>query len=320
MRLLSRRSSAPMEEVPPWPQHAEAVRLLLIDDDEDEYELLRGVLGDIRGTQYELEWVSSYGEGIQAISEGRHHAYLIDYRLGGASGVDLVRQAREKGSEDPLIRLTGEGSRSVDMTAMEAGATDFLEKGTPPALLERSIRYAITQAATSKALRRALRQISGVEAIGRLLSQDGPRPEALDQVMGLAVDEFGVDAAALYLMEEGTLQLAAVRGYDHPLGQVDPRSGRLSRVIETGRGQMLPSVSVDPHYRADAPAELVLPLMAEGACLGIMNTAYGHEGRSADDERGLRFIADRLAVSLALNRAIRGRSHIAPVRQATSSS
>lgn len=315
MRLLSRRPRDPIEEVPPWPQHAEAVRLLLIDDDEDEYELLRGVLADIRGTRYDLEWVASYREGIQAISAGRHHAYLIDYRLGGASGVDLVRQAREMGSEDPLIMLTGEGSRSVDMGAMEAGATDFLEKGTSPALLERAIRYAITQAATSRELRHALRQISGVEAIGRLLAQDGPQPEALNQVMGLAVDEFGVDAAALYLMEDGTLQLAAVRGYEHPLSQIDPSSGRLARVIESGRGQMVPNVTVDPHHRGDAPAELCLPLMAEGRCLGIMNTASDQEGKSAEDERGLRFIADRLAVSLALNRAIRGRSYTAAAPQ-----
>lgn len=315
MRLLSRRSRDPIEEVPPWPQHAEAVRLLLIDDDQDEYELLRAVLGDIRGTHYELEWVASYGEGIHAISAGRHHAYLIDYRLGGASGVDLVRQAREMGSQDPLIMLTGEGSRSVDMGAMEAGATDFLEKGTAPALLERTIRYAITQAATNEALRRALRQISGVESIGRLLAQEGPQPEVLDQVMGLAVDEFGVEAAALYLIEDGILQLAAVRGYENPLSEIDPRGGRLARVIDSGRGQVIPNMSVDPDHRADeAPAELCLPLIAEGTFLGIMNTACRHDSESADDDRGLRLIADRLAVSLALNRAIRGRSHTAPPR------
>ena len=288
---------------------------MLIDDDEDEYELLRAVLRDIRGTHYELDWVASYGEGLDAISAGRHHAYLIDYRLGGASGVDLVRQAREMGSQDPLIMLTGEGSRSVDMGAMEAGATDFLEKGTSPALLERTIRYAITQAATSEALRHALRQISSVEAIGRLLAQEGPQPHVLDEVMGLAVDEFGVDAAALYLMEDGILHLAAVRGYDNPLSQIDPRGGRLARVIESGRGQLLPNVSVDPHHRSEAPAaELCLPLMAEGSCLGIMNTASAADAKSADDERGLRFIADRLAVSLALNRAIRGRSYTAGAR------
>ena len=137
--------------------------------------------------------------------------------------------------------------------------------------------------------------------------------------MGLAVEEFGVDAAALYLMEDGILQLAAVRGYDNPASQIDPHAGRLSKVIESGRGQVLPNISVDPDHRADAPAELCLPLMAEGRCLGIMNAAYSQEGKSADDERGLRFIADRLAVSLALNRAIRGRSYAAPARQRSDS-
>lgn len=55
---------------------------------------------------------------------------------------------------------------------------------------------------------------------------------------------------------------------------------------------------------------LCLRLMAEGTCFGILNTAWSEDEGSADDAvGGLNLIADRLAVALALNRAIRGKSY-----------
>lgn len=59
---------------------------------------------------------------------------------------------------------------------------------------------------------------------------------------------------------------------------------------------------------ADDPMELCLPLIAEGRCLGILNVAFDEEVSGQDLQRGLYVIADRLAVGIALNRAVRGRS------------
>ncbi len=302
-----------IEHVPPWPQQAETIRLLLIDDDEDEFKLLRETLAGIRGTHFDLEWISTYRQGLEAIIGGRHHAYLIDYRLGIENGVELVREARAAGTLAPLIMVTGEGSRTLDMEAMEAGVSDFLEKGkTKPEVLERTIRYAITQAATTQALQLALRRISGVERLGRMLAQDGPRPETLEELMRQVDEDFGGERSSLYLMDGGALRLAAVRGYPQPLSQIDPRSGRLTALLASGRSQLVPNMTIDPEYRsADDPMELCLPLMAEGTCFGILNTAWSQDASSADDAAGgLRLIADRLAVALALNRAIRGKSYI----------
>ncbi len=310
MRFISRKPH--IEDVPPWPQQAETIRLLLIDDDEDEFTLLRETLAEIRGTHFELEWISTYRKGLETIIDGRHHAYLIDYRLGIGNGVELVREARAAGTLAPLIMVTGEGSRTLDMEAMEAGVSDFLEKGkTKPEVLERTIRYAITQAATTQALQLTLRRISGVERLVACWPRTGPRPEALEELMRLEDEDFGGERSSLYLMDEGTLRLAAVRGYPQPLSQIDPRSGRLTALLASGRSQLIPNMTIEPEYRsAEDPMELCLPLSAEGTCFGILNTAWSGDGSSADDAAGgLRLIADRLAVALALNRAIRGKSY-----------
>jgi len=241
---------------------------------------------------------------------GLHDVYLVDYRLGQNNGVDLVREARGAGSRAPIIMLTGEGTRTVDIEAMEAGASDFLEKGrTSASLLERSIRYAITEAATTAALERALAQISAIERVGRALAQDGPRPETLDEAVSVVVDNFGMAAASLYLMDQDTLRLAASSGYADPRSSIDPRGGRLGRAIDAGRAQVIPNVTIDPESRAAGdPMELCVPLVAEGACVGIMNVAWDGSRSGDDAQRGILLIGDRIAVALALNRAIRGRS------------
>jgi CheY-like chemotaxis protein len=294
------------------------VSVLHIDDDEDEFRLLRAAVRDIRGARYEVEWVSTYDRGLAAMTSNRHDVYLVDYNLAGRSGVELIRAARAAGCDRPMIMLTGQGSDAVDQAALDAGATDFVEKGRAAAgVLQRTLRYALSQAAITDALRRSLRQVSGLEALGRLLSEQGPTPDALDEVVRLIDEDFGLPRSTLFLMEDGLLQLAASRGYAAPVATVDPRSGRLVPMVTAGRAQIVPNLSIDPSDRSpDDPPELCVPLLAEGECLGILNVALPQQNGQSQELTGpIRVIADRLAVALALNRAIRGRSFIAPVTQ-----
>ena len=74
----------------------------------------------------------------------RFATYLVDYRLGPWSSLDLLREAIASGCVGPIIILPGQGDHEVDMTALEAGAADYLIKDQIDApLLERSFRYAI---------------------------------------------------------------------------------------------------------------------------------------------------------------------------------
>ncbi len=136
--------SATYENSPGGPDK-ELLRVLLVEDDEDDYVIIRELLSEIEGL--ELEWVSSYEEALGAIGREEHDVCLLDYRLGGRSGLDLLRAASERGHKTPMILLTGQGDRELDLEAMQAGAADYLVKGQIDApLLERSIRYAFAQA------------------------------------------------------------------------------------------------------------------------------------------------------------------------------
>jgi len=130
------------------------IRVLLIEDDEDDYVLTRDLLADSRRTRFSLDWVSSFTEALGAICDSQHDVYLVDYRLGEHDGLEVLREARVAGCMRPIILLTGQGDGEVDIAAMKAGAADYLVKGQIDAqILERSIRYSLEQNRTLEALR-----------------------------------------------------------------------------------------------------------------------------------------------------------------------
>ncbi len=120
------------------------LRVLLVEDDEDDYVLIRDLLAEMEGLA--LEWVDGYEEALRALDRGAYDVCLVDYRLGEVSGLGLMREAASKGHNAPMILLTGRGDRTIDLEAMRAGAADYLLKGEIDApTLERSIRYAFAR-------------------------------------------------------------------------------------------------------------------------------------------------------------------------------
>jgi len=142
------------------------IRVLLIEDDEDDYILARDLLAEIPHVKYDVHWASNYDQGLKAIEMPAHDVCLLDYRLGERNGIDLLYEAIGRSYPAPIIFLTGQANYEVDMEAMKAGAADFLAKGEISAsLLDRSIRYAIEQ-------RKILENLRESESRCRLLSSE----------------------------------------------------------------------------------------------------------------------------------------------------
>lgn len=129
------------------------IRVLLVDDDEDDHLMFRDLLSEVRAQRFEVEWASSYEGGAKALEKGEHDVCFLDYRLGGHTGLDLLRLAATQRIRTPMILLTGYGEPEVDLEAMNLGAADYLVKDqVSPLLLERSIRYSIHRARSVQAL------------------------------------------------------------------------------------------------------------------------------------------------------------------------
>ena len=148
------------------------IRVLLIEDQEEDYLLTRRMLSRARDQVFDLRWADSWQTGIEVIRECAHDVCLLDFRLGGGDGLELLRESREIGCKAPVILLTGVSDYQLDVEAMELGAADFLVKDQiTPELLERSIRYAMAQASAMDELQRQQEQICASELQFRCVVQ-----------------------------------------------------------------------------------------------------------------------------------------------------
>jgi PAS domain S-box-containing protein len=129
-------------------------KILIIDDDEDDFFITSDYIKDIPSQTFVLDWCQHYEAGLARILERAYDIYLIDYRLGAHTGLDLIRSAIAHHCDEPLILLTGKGNQKIDMEAMQVGATDYLVKTElNTEKLERCIRYALERTENMRALR-----------------------------------------------------------------------------------------------------------------------------------------------------------------------
>jgi diguanylate cyclase (GGDEF)-like protein/PAS domain S-box-containing protein len=134
----------------------ESLRVLLVEDDEDDYRHTRELLSAQDQASYELEWSADHDDALTLIREQRHDVYLIDYFLGKHNGLDLVRAGFAARPAAPVILLTGQTDYEVDLEATALGVTDYLVKqDLDTASLERSIRYAVSHQRTIRDLARS---------------------------------------------------------------------------------------------------------------------------------------------------------------------
>jgi diguanylate cyclase (GGDEF)-like protein/PAS domain S-box-containing protein len=127
--------------------------LLLVEDDADDALLTRAMLREARDARFEIDWARTPEEATTYLEAGIHDVYLVDYRLGARTGLDVARAILCNEPYHPVIMLTGQADRDVDLRAAELGIADYLVKGQiDGAGLERSIRYAISHQRALRAL------------------------------------------------------------------------------------------------------------------------------------------------------------------------
>ncbi len=81
------------------------IKVLLIDDAEDDYILTRSWFRQFQLTTCDLEWVNSYQLARESIAQYQHDIYLVDYYLESNNGLKLLQEARENGWNFPFILL-----------------------------------------------------------------------------------------------------------------------------------------------------------------------------------------------------------------------
>ena len=252
--------------------HTQLVRVLLVEDDEDDYFLTRDVIESIDRADYQIVWCDTFDKAFDALMGQSFDVALIDYRIGAKTGIEFVQKAKAVGFDVPMILLTGLQDQEIEIAASEAGASDYLNKGElAPAVVERAIRFACSNAATQ----RSLAERSGL--------------------LQTTIDNIGAGLAALD--NEGKLIAHNKRFGDLVCLPVIRRfAGRQQAEQETCRG----SVGLNPviaHLAAEIePHELPARAGDESARrVGLAQAIHGETGREVREALGEAVIQPALA-------------------------
>jgi two-component system sensor histidine kinase/response regulator len=161
----------------PTPSMSDLLRLLIVDDDAVDREILRRAI-ERSEVHAEVDEVSTFRDAKTWLDEhGGYDCLILDNHLPDATGVEVVRALRGQGITLPILVVTGNQDDDAEQALVDAGATDYLPKGElSPARLLRRIRFAMrvarAEAESSAALRAALQSAQARDEMLAVVSHD----------------------------------------------------------------------------------------------------------------------------------------------------
>jgi two-component system, chemotaxis family, CheB/CheR fusion protein len=186
-RLLpNTRAGAPARVAQPGETPRRPPVIFVVDDDRHVCESLRALL---EAEGWTVETYATCEAFLDAYRPGREACLLIDARMPGMSGLELLRQLRDAGRRLPAIMITGKSDVSIVVQAMKAGASDFIEKPIGRGELLASIERALEQASDANKLiawrQTAAEHVSGLtprqrQIMDRILAGDANKNIAAD--------------------------------------------------------------------------------------------------------------------------------------------
>jgi two-component system response regulator QseB len=101
------------------------VRLLLVEDDPMIGE---SIVDGLRGENYAVDWVRDGRDAELALGGVDYDLMLLDLGLPGKQGMDVLRSARKRGADLPVLIITARDGTPARVEGLDAGADDYLVK------------------------------------------------------------------------------------------------------------------------------------------------------------------------------------------------
>jgi DNA-binding NtrC family response regulator len=158
-------------------------RILLVDDD----DTLRQTLGEVLARHYQVDQAASAAEALDLARRAGYGLALLDLRLPDGNGLDLLRQLQEIDDRLLIVVMTAYPEVRTAVSALKAGAYDYLNK---PFDLD-DLRVLVRRALETRRLRDEVERLRAVT----------PAPEGLENMIG--------DSTAFRQMREITRRIAA---------------------------------------------------------------------------------------------------------------
>ncbi len=122
----------------------ETIRVLLVEDEIGDAHLVKMKLAQTQSGHFDVNWVKSLNEAQLLLEFSSVDVMLLDLSLPDSEGLATVFSARNMAIDIPIVVLSGRGDTDFALTALEAGAVDYMVKGDfGYDGLARAIRYAL---------------------------------------------------------------------------------------------------------------------------------------------------------------------------------
>lgn len=142
----------------------EIIRILLVEDNPADADLVKEILSE---GHFAITHVETLASLVQALEKRTFDLVLLDLFLPDCQGLQAVHKTLGLAPAVPVVVMSGLNDEQIALDAVQDGAQDYLVKGiVEPALLTRSIRYAIER----KRLHDRLSQAEKLAALGQLVS------------------------------------------------------------------------------------------------------------------------------------------------------
>ena len=179
-------------------------RILVVEDDKDQRELVAGILGR---QGHRVEEAEGVVEGLRLLEQRPVDLILSDLKLGDEDGMDLLREVRERGLRCGFVMMTAHGSISHAVQAVRAGADDYLEKPFQREALMLSVERTLRRRELEDENRRLSEALDERQ---KLVDLVGSAP-SMQQVFRRLEKVAGTDATVLVTGESGTGKELAAR-------------------------------------------------------------------------------------------------------------
>ena len=189
--------------------------ILIVDDQQSMCEMLET---DLRLRGHQTRWCLSASAALELVREHDIDVVLTDVRMPGTSGLQLCEELHRTRPDLPVVVMTAFGSLETAVSAMRAGAYDFITKPVELDLLALTIDRAVERKQLGKQVKLLTEQQSPVSPFGELLGDSPAMHRIYDQLPRLAAS----GASVLITGESGTgKELVARWIHDH-----SPRAGQ----------------------------------------------------------------------------------------------
>jgi phosphoserine phosphatase RsbU/P len=196
------------------------LRVLLVEDNPGDATLIREALQDVKDREIELLWTDRVAGALAVLGRGAVDVVLLDRSLPDAKDLDWLTRISESAPDTAIVFFTAHANEAVAMRALQAGAQDYLIKGTADApLILRSILYAIE------------RKRSEVGERNRLKEMNRFKSELLNRVVHELNNPLSILSLQTHLLQTGAYG-SLQPDQDRAMGRIERATKALAALVQ----------------------------------------------------------------------------------------